>query len=515
MTLPSSPGPAAPANSALACVNCAKSKARCDRKVPCTRCVRKKLTCQTRVSQRGARRLSFNAINHHANNPETATPQAQNSNGSGTGSGTGSSSGAQETCHGIWMDWSHRFDAIRRPKDLAEAAQKDELLAQFVAAAVWGADDSYPPPGTARPNDTAMAPFPDPQNDMDMFDFTAPSSSSSPTPQIALGPCEDTTFAMSPGALIGFPGNGDDAMEGYDPTVPPLLLVERAFASSDPDQIEALEGWPLFRCNPVTPSSACNVTGPVHVKNLYSLLKEECTITNKGRPPGSKAAVEPLLASTREKVTAVLQGLFYEAQQLYGLRNQDSGLHNWVGASVLTLPPPSEMEFLLRAYTDCCEPHYPVVPLASMKVNESIEGSHTILPSMALLLMMAIGAMTAGSGEPYPEIAYGLVDICRTSLRRLIEQNIKLASDPEVTQCALLLMIAMVWSGDKWQMDIAMHEKAMYLEMRLRAGPHDPREEQLARLDSSGDAARRWELWKCQERLNRYFHPLLFPQILC
>lgn len=449
-------GAAATVNSALACVHCAKSKARCDRKVPCTRCVCKKLTCEARLSQRGAKRLPLSQ-HSRASNPETTAPQATDDGGGGGGN--------EETRNGIWMDWSHRFDASRplsRSGGLSEAAQKEseDFLAQLVAAAVSGADDGYPPSGAARP-DASMPSFMDSLNNL--VHFTAPTPSSSPTPRTALGPGEDMAFpALSPGALMSFSNNAE-AMEGYEPVPPSLLGTERAHADSgpDPDQIEALEGWPLFQCNPVTPPSACPLTSGGHVKNLYALLKDDCRATTQGRPPGSRTALEPLLASTREKITAVLQGLFYEAQQLYGLRSQDHGLHDWVGASVLTLPPPAEMEFLLRAYVDCCEPHYPVMPLASMEVNEHIEGSDTMLPSMGLLLMLAVGAMAADVGEPYPEISHGLVDICRTSLRRLVEQNMKLASDPGFTRCALLSVIATVWSGDKWLMDVGSTPNAL------------------------------------------------------
>lgn len=446
-------GAAPTANSAIACVHCAKSKARCDRKVPCTRCVFKKLTCEARVSQRGARRLS---PSHSRANTETTAPQA-----------TDSGSGNEETRNGIWMDWGSHFDASRpfsRPGGLElagpEAAQKgsDDFLAQLVSAAVSGADDGYPPSGGARP-DISMPSFLDSPNDL--LQFAAPNSSSSPMPRAALGPGEDMAFqAISPGALMSF-ANNVKAMEGYTAVPPSLVGLERANADSDRDQIEALEGWPLFRCNPVTPPSACPLTSGGHVKKLYALLKDDRMVMAHGRPPGSRTALEPLLANTREKITAVLQGLFYEAQQLYGLRSQDHGLLDWVGASVLTLPPHSEMDFLLRAYMDCCEPHYPVMPLASMEVNEHIESSDTILPSMGLLLMLAVGAMAADVGEPYPEISHGLVDICRTSLRRLVEQNMKLASDPGFTRCALLSVIATVWSGDKWLMDVGSTPNAL------------------------------------------------------
>lgn len=72
---------------------------------------------------------------------------------------------------------------------------------------------------------------------------------------------------------------------------------------------------------------------------------------------------------------------------------------------------------------------------------------------MLLLLVLSMGAMASGENETYPKITHGLVEICRISLRDLIEQDIKLASDHEVSQCALLNITASSWSGDKWQLD--------------------------------------------------------------
>jgi hypothetical protein len=431
--------------------------------------VRKRLNCQTRVSRRGARQLSLTNGTH----PDVTgglTPHL-NTAVNGTNGNSNGTQETKETTHGVWMDWSHRFDArlasrtVDRPKDPhpAEVALKDDFLAQLVAAAVSGADESYPPlsSANARLDHSSITPFMDPPCG-DLFELVAHSSSSSPTPQVVLGPGEDTAFSILTSPPRAFPGGNGAAMGDYSPVVPrPVSDTERNYLArpnTNADQVEALEGWPLFQCNPVTPSSAHQFNAAAHVKNLYALLKNSnCGAANEPRPSGSSGPIEPLLATTREKMAAILQGLFSEAQQLYGIRSQDQGLH------VLTMPTPFEMDFLFRAYRDCCEPHYPLMPLASLGINEYIGSSHTILPSIRLFLMTAVGALTAGAGTEYPEIAHGMVDICRTALRRLVEQNIKLASDPDVALCAWLLVIATVWSGNKWHMDVSSASKCPVL----------------------------------------------------
>lgn len=429
-------------NSALACVSCARSKARCDRKIPCSRCLHKKLTCETRVSQRSALRVSGSRCRPEAiNSDDISRPRS------------GSGHGFRDGSHGMWMDWHHHFGRKRAasPSPAFEGgddALHDDFLTQLMAATASN-------PGDVAHLDTSMATFPYRPQPKDLFTMTAGSSPSFTTGHMSLDHDDDTPSSLSSDTLMSFLGIGSAGP--IDDYFPPLHPASDTDPTPIADQIVALEGWPLFRCNPVTPSSSCQAPGAEHVKGLLTLLRDyTATWPDTRKPSRSNTAVEPLAASTRERVTAVLQRFFHEAQQLYGLRDQDHATNElWAGVSVLKLPPPSETECLLRAYVDCCEPHYPVTPLGSTSVNERVANSQTILPVVGLLLMMAVGAMATGGGDPFPEVAHGLVDICRSSLRRLVEQNISLASEPDVSQCAWLFIMATVWSGDKWQMDVS------------------------------------------------------------
>ncbi|KAJ5589344.1 hypothetical protein N7537_012022 [Penicillium hordei] len=127
-----------------------------------------------------------------------------------------------------------------------------------------------------------------------------------------------------------------------------------------------------------------------------------------------------------------------------------------------------------------------------MSLNERMEGRCINLPSMRIFLMLAGGGMTAGAGEACVEMAHGLLEICRISLRNLTERNLILALDHEFSQCALLNLLVSAWSGDKWQMDI-----------HLKAKQHDDRQAQVARIESFEDVAQSWETWKEQEMANR------------
>ncbi|KAI2602123.1 hypothetical protein GGR54DRAFT_625646 [Hypoxylon sp. NC1633] len=492
----------------LACAHCAKSKAKCDRKIPCTRCVGKKLQCQTRMSQRGGGRLFFDTAFNRSNTVESETNDrsptiivadaatataAVAAGGGGAGGGAGGDLGSgttptppeDQTTYGVYMDWSRNLSSFRpstRSRTTDNVAPEDDFLAQLVAA-TSGADENYLYPTDYQP------------------DFAVPTKIPPPVSQPGTDQWKHSVGFPASSATTTQSSNDYNADDNV-PTVPSMPWLESALA--DVDRLQTLEeAWPLFQCNPVIPSSACTPTAAHSVKSLPVFLKDASNTASQGRLVHSKTVVEPLQAHTREKLIAVLQSLFNEAQQLYGLRGPEKGMGDWVGTTVLMLPPPPRLEFLFRTFLDCYEQYYPFIPTALRGINERMEDGSTILPSILLLLMLAAGAKAAGSGETYPQIAHGLVEICRISLRGLIEQNIKLASDSEVLECALLLTIVAVWSGDKWQMDVALYQKAMFLEMHLRAGFHDDRDVQVARLESSNDVARSWEIWKEQERANR------------
>ncbi|KAJ5525404.1 hypothetical protein N7494_012054 [Penicillium frequentans] len=500
------------ANSILACTHCARSKAKCDRKVPCSRCIQKKIFCQVRVPQRGPQRgPNRSSLNYKPKEPtsissnpskDSDATRAEPVNDSATNGDHGTTAPLYPTGSGIYMDWNH--SAANMPQlTMSQKALEEDPLASLIAT-VSGADETYTSNISLSSGFIQQGPL----CSNDPSDFAFPTRELLPTTQktsltdLGMAPWS-LPFTVQSEALPNM-ADEDEAMENYVPTIPSYTTLEDG--NSDLDQLETLEGWPLFQCNPVMPSSTCVPTAAKHVDNMHSLLRHNNMIVHNSQPVACNIVAEPLLASTREKLSAVMQGFYNEAQELYELRGSDNRIPGYSGGSILVLPPPSVIEVLLRSYLCCCEPYYPFIPIASLNINERLKGRNTILPSMLLLLMFAAGAMAAKANETYSKFAHGLVEICRISLRNVIEKNIKLASDHEVSQCALLNIIVSAWSGDKWQMDIAHYQKSMFLEMHLKAEQHYHRETQVARLESSNDVAHSWEIWKAQEGANRLTH---------
>ena len=94
---------------------------------------------------------------------------------------------------------------------------------------------------------------------------------------------------------------------------------------------------------------------------------------------------------------------------------------------------------------------------------------HDRASSLLVLMMIAQGAMNIPSVEARM-LTGGLTEACRISLFDLIEKNIHMAGDPIVLHAALLFTVQAAWSGDKWQMDIAMGQRGMYFAMLRHSG---------------------------------------------
>jgi hypothetical protein len=220
----------------------------------------------------------------------------------------------------------------------------------------------------------------------------------------------------------------------------------------------ALEAWPLFQCNHVMSATSCPTTARSHLKNLYSSLSNQNLSLDSCGLTDHVAPIEPLLAGTRDRLIAIMQVFSNRTRKIHGLisSTDENSMIEPNAPFFLVLPLPHVLESLLHACLGCYEPYYPFLSAASLKTNKLMErGDNAVISSLKLLLMLAAGALTTGTGDIY-QMAHGLLEICRVSLSYLIEEDIKLVSSPDVLQCALLFTIVAAWSGDKWQMDVCV-----------------------------------------------------------
>lgn len=206
------------------------------------------------------------------------------------------------------MGWSHSVThnwGGNCQKSMSEVAREEHYLARFIAAAP-SADESCPRSIPLSSNLTQ--PGISPTNEH--FDLAAPTTVPSPTSQWA-------DLAGIHSWDLEFPIIENDTMDDNLPTTSSFPSLDGGIA--DHAELQALEGWPLFQCNPVISSSACALTSANHVKNLSALLGDGNMIIHEDQLVDSNVAIESLLPSTREELSPSLQGLCKESQELYGL----------------------------------------------------------------------------------------------------------------------------------------------------------------------------------------------------
>ncbi|KAH0391535.1 hypothetical protein KCU89_g14416, partial [Aureobasidium melanogenum] len=130
-----------------------------------------------------------------------------------------------------------------------------------------------------------------------------------------------------------------------------------------------------------------------------------------------------------------------------------------------------------------------------------------------LLLMMAAGAMTPAASDNH-QIAQGLLEISRVFLNHIVEEDVRLVSNPDLLQCALGFNIVAAWSGDKWQMDASIYQKAMYIEMIRRSRLFEHRSPNITM--PLADLTRVWQAWQEQESHNRTAYTwIILDQEMC
>jgi hypothetical protein len=236
--------------------------------------------------------------------------------------------------------------------------------------------------------------------------------------------------------------------------------------------IAAQDGWTVFRCTPSIPSSSCPRTARLNLERLELSLKNHEGWSNwspswdeSDFQQGGQIAVSKLGEATRDKLLAITQSFLHKALDIHkdGSSSSSSGESPGSiasGSNFVLLPPARVLEYFLRSYANSFERYYPTSARGVLDTNELMQNYNDKASSLLILMMIAQGAMNIPSVEAR-WLTGGFTEACRISLFDLIEKNIIMAGDPIVLRAALLFTVQAAWSGDKWQMDIAMGQRGM------------------------------------------------------
>ncbi|EOO02704.1 putative transcription factor cmr1 protein [Phaeoacremonium minimum UCRPA7] len=274
--------------------------------------------------------------------------------------------------------------------------------------------------------------------------------------------------------------------------------------------IASENAWPLARCNPLMYSGTCPRTAIVHLEALEQKCKQEGTwnslekfieqFTGDGV---EMPTVVPLTSRTRDKMLAITQTFLHKALDIH--RASISGYPKTGYASpgdfsFIVLPPSNILEYFLRSYVRSLQDFYPLVFAGCVDPNEMLSNNQA--STLLVLLMIAQGAASVPTAEAR-YLSAGLTETCRISLFDIIEKDVELSADPIALRCALLFTLLGAWSGDKWQMDIAMGQRGMYLSMLKHAGMLEPQPSMIPTFNNTTSTELQWRSWLHREAQNR------------
>ncbi|QIX00663.1 hypothetical protein AMS68_006180 [Peltaster fructicola] len=280
--------------------------------------------------------------------------------------------------------------------------------------------------------------------------------------------------------------------------------------------IAAQDGWSVFRCTPIAPSSACPKTARLNLEKLEQSLKnhkgwstwspqwEEADFGG-----GDHLTVMQLHESTRDKLLAITQSFLHKALDIH----REGTTHHSPASGQLTpmsngslnfviLPPARVLEYFLRSHANGFERYFPLTSRGILDANELMHCYNDRASSLLVLMMIAQGAVNIPDSESR-WLTGGLTEACRISLFDLIEKNIIMAGDPVVLHAALLFTVLAAWSGDKWQMDIAMGQRGMYFAMLRHSAILDYRPMPPPSPEQRVHTEQLWREWTQNESRSR------------
>ena len=327
----------------------------------------------------------------------------------------------------------HQFDAL---------ARSDLLMGSGMNAGIGLSMD-----GLVEPNDATMLAM------MPEFAQTLP---------------QVTTPMATPPRLEGTMSELELGNSGsiYHPTRHHSISVGES-GGDIPAVVAAQAGWNCFRSSPTLPPGQCPRTARLHLEKLERTLKNP-EMWSSWRPAFEESVdaqhnttVVAPKEGARDKLLAITQTFLHKALEIH----KDGALGTPPGGATpcsmdsafVLLPPSNVLKVFLRSYADSFDRFFPLTPRGILDVNAKLLDAsvNDKAASLLTLLMVAHGAANLPNLEAR-WLTGGLTEACRISLFDLIEKNIGMASNTTVLQSALLFLTSAAWSGDKWQMDIAM-----------------------------------------------------------
>ncbi|EGP83310.1 unnamed protein product [Zymoseptoria tritici ST99CH_3D7] len=542
----------------IACSNCAKTKTKCDKKFPCSRCAGRNLRCTLRPTRRASKNANrvgatlesatdvpteVTTVNVEATSKDTRA-QENSSSPSSQKSGTPISIGPiMEETPDIAppQPFTEQVNGGPTPPefspDLQESFMDHNLMSGFPGLTNPSKDSSDDGSSPRFLLDWSQMQMPLGYDNMIQSDLMLDPELSFDPNSVPLAPHADGILSIMPELANGGMeslitpfetpkmsrsfvelglGNSNPAFHSHRHQSMPSVQSIPNSGNEMPAMIAAQDGWSAFRCTPTLPSSSCPKTAKLNLEQLEETLRNhEGWVSwsprwedNDLAGGGDHLTVMQLHESTRDKLLAIMQSFLHKALETHREgRGTSNGSHspNPSGASNFVLLPPGRvLEYFLRSYSNSFERYFPLTSRSTLDANELMHCYNDRAASILVLLMIAQGAANIPSPEARM-LTGGLTEACRISLFDLIERNIIMSGDPIVLHSALLFTVQAAWSGDKWQMDIAMGQRGMYFAMLRHSGVLD-RSSHAASAQPQRTLEQLWTDWIQNESRSRLIY---------
>jgi hypothetical protein len=448
--------PAVDAETLIACLACAKAKAKCDKRVSsklgrcthmycrststagyantseqlptCSRCIFKRQKCEPRQPRRYPETFQLFQSESQSHSPMTSQPASSPSAQNVTGA-VDQITYAQDMFEG--MQWPQDPMTPIGPETDGFAVEATGSMMQQYDPTILNLSTAFFASG-----DTSM----DYSFSRNIYDIGTPQSQSPPADTVTT--TGSTTLVQMEGTPASHLGNTSRA----------IGLV----GATDED-------WPCFCCNPPTQRLIDPLTGGKYLMRLEKTLDElpdwrttdfSTNVTSSG------IEVNHVDESLRDKLMVIAQGFFSRARDVHragiweATLSQRPSLSHEKFTGFFILPPAFVLEAFLRIYASRVEPYMPFFPGNVIDAAKLIASHDEKVSVLLLLLMMAHGAMGCALREAQ-EFASGLIETCRICIFDVMEKNVQLSAHPVMLRCALLYLQASIWSGNKWHMDVS------------------------------------------------------------
>lgn len=460
-------GARSPPRIAIACVNCASTKTKCDRQYPCGRCRAKGLTCVSR-QRRSGKTTGCNDFVDPTSVLERGLTQPP--------------PGA--LAHGVLNDGQSHPGTPSRAANGPPPRVLDDAADARTADALFQAPGLQLDEWDAHVLSLGWAPA-------DFRSFAKGvhlATMADPAPSQV----NDRDFIK---ATLGDGGGVDDTI-GEDHA---LLVGD-------------WKHWSICRCSPLPlyPAQDRSKSSIVTIDHNFVRPGSWSGITEDWREkhfePAERFVNVPLSETTREWLLMIAQRFMRVAMDVHGLTMDspspvppDSG-DLGILAGYVRLPPSDALHKYLETVLRNYEPFYPLLPARILEPNQLVGSRHGRGSSLLLFLMFAFGSMLDPAIKAR-RFSTALTEICRHSIRDVLEKDSGAPESGLLFYCSLMFIIKSAFSGDKAHMNIALAHRHTYLTLMRSAGLF---KQQPSKRPSEHETLRQaWQSWVERESVVR------------